>query len=88
LYKEIETAYLNAVSAQAKYKASQEAIKSTSESFKFAKDRYELGMSTVFEFNEARTRFMRSQSEEIQAKYDFVFRTKILDFYNGIPIRL
>ena len=88
LYKEIETAYLNAISAQEKYKAAQEAIKATSESFNYAKERYETGKSTVFEFNEARTRFIRSQSEEIQAKYDFIFRTKILDFYNGIPIKL
>jgi len=88
LYKEIETAYLNALSAQEKYKASQQAIKSTSESFYYAKERYETGKSTVFEFNEARTRLIRSQSEEVQAKYDFIFRTKILDFYNGIPIKL
>jgi len=88
LYKEIETAYLNAIAAQEKYKASQQAIRSTSESFNFAKERYELGKSTVFELNEARTRLVRSQSEEIQAKYDFIFRTKILDFYNGIPIKL
>ena len=88
LYKEIETAYLNALSAQEKYKASQQAIKSTSESFYFAKERYEIGKSTPFEFNEARTRLARSQSEEVQAKYDYIFRTKILDFYNGIPIKL
>ena len=88
LYKEIETAYLNALAAQEKYKASQQAIKSTSESFNYAKERFETGKSTVFEFNDALTRWMRSQSEEIQAKYDYIFRTKILDFYNGIPIKL
>jgi len=88
LYKEIETAYLNAVSSQEKYKAAQEAIKSTSESFNYAKERYETGKSTVFEFNDARSKFIQSQSQEIQAKYDFIFRTKILDFYNGIPIKL
>jgi len=88
LYKEIETAYLNAVSSQEKYKAAQEAIKSTSESFNYAKERYETGKSTVFEFNDARSKYIQSQSQEIQAKYDFIFRTKILDFYNGVPIKL
>ena len=88
LYKEIETAYLNALAAQEKYNAAQQAIKSTSESFNYAKERYETGKSSVFEFNEARTRLIRSRSEEIQAKYDYIFRTKILDFYNGIPIKL
>jgi len=88
LYKEIETAYLNAVSSQEKYKAAQEAIKSTSESFNYAKERYDTGKSTVFEFNDARSKYIQSQSQELQAKYDFIFRTKILDFYNGIPIKL
>jgi len=88
LYKEIETAYLNALAAQEKYRASQQAIKSTSESFNYAKERYETGKSSVFEFNDARNKLIQSQSQEIQAKYDYIFRTKILDFYNGIPIKL
>jgi len=88
LYKEIETAYLNATAAQEKYRASEKAVKATAESFKYAQERYETGKSSVFEFNEARTRFIQSQSEQIQAKYDYIFRTKILDFYNGIPIGL
>ncbi|KAA6303534.1 MAG: Outer membrane protein TolC [Candidatus Ordinivivax streblomastigis] len=88
LYKEIETAYLNATAAQEKYRASTVAVKATSESFKYAQDRYETGKSSVFEFNEAKTKLVKSQSEQIQAKYDYIFRTKILDFYNGIPIKL
>lgn len=88
LYKEIQTAYLNAVSSQEKYKASQEAVVSTSESFKYAQERYETGKSSVFEFNEAKNKLLRSQLEEAQAKYDYIFRAKILDFYNGVPIKL
>jgi outer membrane protein len=88
LYKEIETAYLNAISSQEKYRASELAVKATSESFQYAQERYETGKSSVFEFNEAKTKLTKSQSEEIQAKYDCVFRMKILDFYNGTPIKL
>jgi outer membrane protein len=88
LYKEIETAYLNAVSAQEKYHASQLAVKATSEAFQYAKERYETGKSSVFEFNEAKTKLVKSQSEEVQAKYDYIFRMKILDFYRGTPIKL
>lgn len=88
LYKEIQTAYLNATSAREKYRAAVEAVKSTSESFMYAQKRYEEGKSTVYEFNEAKTKLGRSLSEEIQAKYDYIFRSKILDFYYGIPISL
>jgi outer membrane protein len=88
LYKEIETAYLNATTSQEKYRASEQAVKATSESFQYAKNRYETGKSSAFEFNEAKTRLIKSQSEAIQAKYDYIFRAKILDFYNGVPIKL
>jgi outer membrane protein len=88
LYKEIETAYLNATTARAKYRASEQAVKAASEAFQYAGERYETGKSSVFEFNEAKTKLVKSRSEVIQAKYDYIFRTKILDFYNGVPIKL
>jgi outer membrane protein len=84
LYKEIEIAYLNATSAYEKYRASSIAVKATSEAFQYAKERYETGKSSVFEFNEAKTKLVKSQSEQVQAKYDYIFRMKILDFYNGV----
>ena len=88
LYKEIQTAYKNAVAAQEKYRASDKSVKSASESFEYTQRRYELGNATVFEFDEARTRLRQSQLEQVQAKYEFILRTKILDFYNGIPVKL
>jgi len=88
LYKEIQTAYSNAVAAQAKYSSSLKAVEASHESFKYAEERYEIGKSTVFEFNEAKTRLIQSLSEQIQAKYDYIFRAKILDFYNGVAITL
>ena len=88
LYKEIHTAYKYATSAQEKYSVSWRAVKSATESFEFAKRRYEVGNATVYEFNEARTRLIQSQSEQAQAKYEYILRTKILDFYNGIAIKL
>jgi outer membrane protein len=88
LYKEIQTAYKNAGAAQEKYKASEHTVKSASESFKYAQTRYELGKAAVYEFNEAKSRLIQSQSELAQAKYEYILRIKILDFYDGIPIEL
>lgn len=86
LYKEIQQAYQNAVAAQAKYMSTEKAYDASAESFKYAEERYRIGKSTVFEYNEAQTKLLNSRSEQIQAKYDFVFRNKILDFYYGRPI--
>jgi outer membrane protein len=88
LYKEIQQAYFNATSAQEKYTASTQSVEASREAFKYAEERYATGRSTVFEYNESKTKYAQSLSEQAQAKYDFIFRTKILDFYNGKPIVL
>lgn len=86
LYKEIEQAYQNAVAAESKYISTVKAYEAAAESFKYAEERYQLGKATVFEYSEAQTKLINSRSEQIQAKYDFVFRSKILDFYQGKEI--
>jgi outer membrane protein len=88
LYKEIQQAYFNATSAQGKYTASTQSVEASHEAFKYAEERYATGRSTVFEYNESKTKYAQSLSEQAQAKYDFIFRSKILDFYNGKPITL
>jgi len=86
LYKEIQQAHLNAVAAQSKYSSTEKALEAADVSYRYAEERYEVGKSTVFELNEAQTKLLTSKSEQVQAKYDFLFRAKILDFYRGVPI--
>lgn len=88
LYKEIQQAYYNATAAQDKYTASDKAVIASKEAFKYAEERYSAGKSTVFEYSDAKTKYAQSLSEQVQSKYNFIFRTKILDFYNGTPIAL
>jgi outer membrane protein len=88
LYKEIQQAYQSAVSAQAKYASTEKASAAAAESFKYTEERYNVGKSTVFEYSEARTKLLSSKSEQVQAKYDFLFRAKILDFYRGVDIHI
>ena len=86
LYKEIQQAHQSATAAQAKFVSTEKAYEAAAESYKYAEDRYEIGKSTVFEFSEAQTKLLSSKSEQIQAKYEFLFRAKILDFYRGEEI--
>jgi outer membrane protein len=88
LYKEIQQAYFNAVASQNKYISSEKSVVASKEAFDYAEDRYGAGKSTVFEYNESKTKYAQSLAELAQSKYDYIFRTKILDFYNGTPIRL
>lgn len=88
LYKEIQQAYFNATAAQEKFIASGKSVDASKEAFVYAEERYAAGKSTAFEYNESKTKYSQSLAEQAQAKYNFIFRTKILDFYNGIPITL
>ncbi|MDR2041483.1 MAG: TolC family protein [Tannerella sp.] len=88
LYKEIQQAYFNAAAAQEQYLASGKAVEAGREAFTYAEERYSSGKSSVFEYGEARTKYAQSLSQQAQAKYNFIFRAKILDFYNGKPITL
>lgn len=88
LYKEIQQAYYNASAAQEKYISSGKSVEASQEAFKYAEERYNAGKSTVFEYGEAKTKLSQSLAEQTQAKYSYIFRTKILDFYRGMPIRL
>lgn len=72
LYKEIQQAYYNATAAQEKYLASDKSVLASKEAFKYAEDRYNAGKSTVFEFNEAKTKYAKSLAEQAQSKYEFI----------------
>ncbi len=88
LYKEIQQAYYNAVGAESQYRSSLAADTAAQASFKLTKEKYVNGKANATEYNEARTNWMKAVSDRIQAKYDYLFRTKILDFYKGIPLTL
>lgn len=88
LYKEIQQAYYNAVNAESKFESSRTADEAAKASFNLIKEKYANGKATSTEFNEARTNWLKAVSDRIQAKYDYLFRTKILDFYKGVPLTL
>lgn len=88
LFKEIQQAYYNALAAQSKYESSRMATEASEASFRLVSEKYANGKANATEYNEARTNWMRAVSDNVQAKYDYLFRTKILDFYKGIPLTL
>lgn len=88
LRKEIEQAWYNADAAYEKYRSAEAALASARVAFAYEQRKADAGRSTIFDFNDAKTRMEKAEAESIQAKYEFVFRTKILDYYKGIPLSL
>jgi outer membrane protein len=88
LYKSIQQAYTDAVAALKKFNVSIKAIASTEESFRYTEQKFNVGMVTPVDYNAAKTQLLKSQSDMAQAKYEFIFKTKVLDFYKGLPLTL
>ena len=87
LYKEIQQAWYNATAAESKYASSGAATKASQASFELTSKKYENGTATAVAYNEAKQNLIKAQSDELQAKYEYIFRSKILDFYKGIEIQ-
>ncbi len=88
LYKSIQQAYTDAVASLKKFNVSIKAIASTEESFRYTEQKFNVGMVTPVDYNAAKTQLLKAQSDMAQAKYEFIFKTKVLDFYKGLPLNL
>ncbi len=88
LRKDIEQAYTNALAAFKRYVANQKAVVSSKEAFRYTEEKFNVGMINSVEYNQSKNNLSTAQSDLLQAKYEYIFRTKILDFYNGQPIEL
>ncbi len=53
---------------------------------RYAKEKYSVGKSTVYEYNESKMKLANALSEQAQAKYTYLLKTKILEFYSGKPL--
>ncbi len=85
LERTVFTAYSDTKGAQKTNEAAILTLEARQKAFNYAKERYEVGLMNVFDFNQSQTSFVNAQSEVLRTKYDYIFRTKILEFYFGIP---
>lgn len=86
LFKEIQQAYADALAALKKYKASEKALIAMEESFGYTKQRFEVGLVNTVDYNAAINQLANTRSDLLQSKYEYIFKIKILDFYQGKPI--
>lgn len=83
LYKEIQQAWYNALASDSKFASATSAEVSAAESFALIKAKYENGKATVTEFNEAKNRYLKAASDLAQSRYEYLYQTRLLDFYRG-----
>lgn len=88
LLKEIQQAFADAVASLERYKATGKSVSALEEAFRYAEQKFTVGMLTSLDYNVAKNNLTKARSELLQAKYNYIFNTRILDFYRGIPIDL
>jgi outer membrane protein len=86
LRSNIETSFTDAKAALNQYLISKASLKAQDAAFINAEQSYELEAINTFEYEQVRTRFVNAQSSLVRAKYNFIFKSKLLEFYFGIPI--
>jgi len=87
LRKTIEQAQNDARSAQKKYIASKKAVAYQEESFQYTQNKYDLQLVNSYDYNNAKNTLFKAETDLLQSKYDYLFKTKMLDFYMGKPLK-
>lgn len=84
----VERAYIDAKTSLKTFEAAKKSVEAQEEAFRTAQERYDLGVLTSYDFDQVRNQLVNAQSSFIRAKYNFIFRSKFLEFYYGLPIKL
>lgn len=88
LNKTISQAVLDARAAERKYESAQQTYQSNKDAYDVVQQRYAVGLINSLDYNTSLTTLNKSEFDMIQAKYELIFRSKIIDYYLGNPITL
>ncbi len=88
LRQDIETAYTSAYASRQAFRSSEMRVDALREAFRMAQQRFEVGAINATDFQIAQNNLFNAEADLLTAKYEFVFRMKVLDFYLGKPLTL
>ncbi len=88
LLRTVESLYQDAVSAQSRYLAAADRVRSAGLSYRLMLEQFEAGMKNTVELLTEKNNFLSAQQEQIQAKYQAVLSLRLLNFYRDQPIQL
>ena len=78
-------AYVDAKGSLKSYEAAELSLESQQLAYDYAKERYDVGLTNAFDFSQSKLRFDNAKIEVNRAKYDYIFKLKVLELYFGIP---
>jgi len=88
ILKSIQQAYTDALAAKDTYDQSNESVNALQQVFDLSSQKFDLGMIDAVEYWIAKSNLVKAKADLINAKYSYLLKLKILDFYRGVPITL
>ena len=88
LRKQVEQVRADVIAAEKQYEFAKKSAEALQESFTYNEQKFNEGMLNVYDYNDAKNKLIKTQSDLLQAKYDYLFKIKILDFFMGNPLTL
>jgi outer membrane protein len=82
----VETAFNDASAAAKTYQSATKQVNARDEAFRMSKQRFDNGAVNFVDYQVAENALFQAKSDLVRAKYDFIFKKKVLDFYQGKPI--
>jgi outer membrane protein len=86
LRQDIDQAYVNLTNSAKRFSALGKQVSALEESFRAAESRFNVGSLNALDYSISKTNLDRARINQIQAKYDYIFRIKILDYYQNKPL--
>lgn len=86
LESNVYQAYVDAQGAAKAYEAALAALDAQQKAHQYAQERYDVGLANAFDLSQSKFQLTSAESQVIQAKYDYIFKLKVLELYFGVPI--
>ena len=88
LRKQVEQVRADVIAAEKQYEFAKKSAEALQESFTYNEQKFNEGMLNIYDYNDAKNKLIKAESDLLQAKYDYLFKVKILDFFMGKPLTL
>lgn len=86
LEADVYQALVDAKGALKAYEAALVALEAQELAYAYASERFDVGLTNAFDFSQAKSRFENAQTEVVRAKFDYIFKLKVIELYFGIPV--
>ncbi len=82
--KNIYQAYNDAANAKKLYEATEKTAQAKQQAFSYAQERHNVGLMNTFDFSQAKYQYENAQNDYVKAKYNYIFKIKVLEYYFGV----